>query len=103
MMQVESAELTAMKDARADALRLLEDVKARIEQEAGNNEVMAAAARETLLTLQEAVERLSTWCPALFGPAAPQFDETCTCWRCSYDQPFSDPFGDPFEGRDEPG
>src|SRR5438046_8752754 len=99
MMTVESADLTAMRDARTDALRVVEDAKARIELEVGNNELLRDATREALLALQEATERLSTWCPQLFGPGAPVVDETCTCWRCSYDEPFTDPF----EGRDEPG
>lgn len=99
MLTVPSAHLVHLQDSRTDALRLLADVKERIEQQAAANEVLADATRESLLALQEAVERLSVWCPQLFGPGAPAVVETCLCWRCTY----QDPFEDPFEGRDEPG
>jgi hypothetical protein len=97
-MTVPAAELVAMQDSRADALRVLEGVKARIEGEAATNDLLRDATREALLALQEATERLSTWCPQLFGPGAPAVDETCTCWRCGYCDEV-----DPFEGRDDPG
>jgi hypothetical protein len=95
MQTIPGAHLTALSDDRTDALRLLEDVRRKIEDQAERCDLLKDAAREALLALQEATERLSTWCPELFGPAAPKFDEQCHCWRCD--------FTDPFEGQDDPG
>lgn len=83
MLTVPSAHLVHLQDQRTDALRLLTDAKERIEETAAANEILQDVTREPLQALQEAVERLSTWCPELFGPQAPVYDEQCTCWRCA--------------------
>lgn len=88
---METAHVTRLRDQRAGALRLITDTRDRIEAAAAMDGLVPDATREMLLTVNEAVERLETWCPVLFGVSVGT-EEACCCWRCTYAEPPSDPF-----------
>lgn len=82
-----AVEIRAGDDARAGA-RLLEDIKARLEQAAAANPALAQLMSEEFgRELTDTLRRLRDRCPELFGTG---MASDCSCWKCSYCDPFAD-------------